>query len=63
MRKLGWWVVLRSHGGELDRIFVEEYEGPDELRNDNNLRQAVIDITKDGLTSGDTISVEEGESE
>jgi hypothetical protein len=50
----GFWVTLSNIGGELDKAFC---------KNEDDLADAVQEISSCGLSAGDVIRVTEGESE
>ena len=62
----GYWFVLNGTGGELDRFFIVDVEAGDELQSQIISAQVAERLKPGGgwsLAAGDTITVEEGESE
>ena len=58
--KRGVWVTLRNLGGVLDRKFIAREDHTTELEVEQEIKHVII---KWDLHSGDTITVEDGESE
>lgn len=63
MAQKGWWVVLRSTAGNLDREFIPQW-GNDRERAQRDILDIITEWSEHGgFDDGDTITIEEGESE